>query len=305
MGVRNCAESPLVSIIIITYNSSKYIIETLESVKHQSYTNLELIISDDCSTDDTVAIIEEWLKINAENFVDHKLIKVTKNTGVAPNCNRGVKASNGEWIKLCAGDDLLLPECVEKNINFSKICQGINIFISNMIVFLDDTMPKAILETRRPSNEHIWSKSVTVSEQYEQNLLEYFGNTPSYFINSKIFDKVKFDENVPFIEDYSFSLNVLKAGFQIVYNDTDTVLYREREGSLSKAKNKELYNSFYLKIREFDTIYRTPFLSSKRKKMEEFEYKRKFYLLKYNLNHNNFLCRLINTVTIYINPYRY
>lgn len=305
MGVGNCVENPLVSIIIITYNSSKYISETLESVRNQSYKNIELIISDDCSTDDTVAICEEWLKINGANFANYKLIAVTKNTGVAPNCNRGVKASKGEWLKLCAGDDLLLPECIADNIYFSKINQDINIFISNMIVFLDDTFPREILEIKRPSNEHIWNKSVSVAEQYEKNILEYFGNTPSYFINSKVFDKVKFDENVPFIEDYSFSLNALKAGFQIVYNDKDTVLYRERKGSISKAKNKELYNAFYLKIREFDIIYRTPFLSHKRKKMEEFEYNRKSYLIKYNLNHNNLLCRLINTITIYINPYRY
>ena len=51
----------LVSVVVITYNSEKYILETLESIKTQSYKNLELIISDDCSKDDTVMICRDWL----------------------------------------------------------------------------------------------------------------------------------------------------------------------------------------------------------------------------------------------------
>lgn len=306
MGVENCVENPLVSIIIITYNSSKYIIETLESVRNQSYTNIELIISDDCSTDDTVAICEDWLRINGGEFVDYKLIRVAKNTGIAPNCNRGVAASKGEWLKLCAGDDLLLPQCIENNINFSKNNQDVKIFISNMVVFLDNTVPLEILEVRRPSNEHIWNQSVSVSQQYEENLLEYFGNTPSYFINSKVFDIVKFDENLPFIEDYSFSLNALKAGIQIVYNDVDTVLYRVGNHSVSNPKNKKgLYNSYYKIEREFDVIYRLPFLPSKIKKREDFEFNRKIFLEKCNLNYRNTFCRIINFVTLRMNPYRF
>ena len=52
---------PLVSVVVITYNSAKFVIETLESVKSQTYKNIELIISDDCSTDDTVERCRLWL----------------------------------------------------------------------------------------------------------------------------------------------------------------------------------------------------------------------------------------------------
>lgn len=53
---------PLVSIVVITYNSSEYVLETLESAKAQTYTNIELIVSDDCSTDETVSICKNGLK---------------------------------------------------------------------------------------------------------------------------------------------------------------------------------------------------------------------------------------------------
>ena len=59
----NC---PLVSVIVVTYNSSKYIIETLDSIKNQTYSNLEIIITDDSSNDMTMSRINNWLDRNKE-----------------------------------------------------------------------------------------------------------------------------------------------------------------------------------------------------------------------------------------------
>ena len=85
----NKSDAPLVSIVLITYNSSKYILETLESVKNQVWENIELIISDDGSTDDTTTICSNWLEENKERFQNVQLITVAKNTGIPSNCNRG------------------------------------------------------------------------------------------------------------------------------------------------------------------------------------------------------------------------
>lgn len=103
------SENPLVSIIVITYNSAKYVLETLESAKAQTYQNIELIITDDASQDDTVEICKEWLKENKELFVKTELVTVQKNTGISPNCNRGLKLSNGKWLKFIAGDEVIIP----------------------------------------------------------------------------------------------------------------------------------------------------------------------------------------------------
>ncbi|PMB24596.1 hypothetical protein CEN47_17710, partial [Fischerella thermalis CCMEE 5319] len=111
--------NPLVSIIVITYNSAKYVLETLESAKAQTYQNIELIVSDDGSTDETVEICRKWIEENKERFVKTELITVPANTGIPANCNRGVKAAKGEWVKLIAGDDILSDFCIERNISFS------------------------------------------------------------------------------------------------------------------------------------------------------------------------------------------
>ncbi|MBH2024900.1 MAG: glycosyltransferase, partial [Flavobacteriales bacterium] len=82
--------NPLVSVVVITYNSSKYVMETLESVKAQTYENIELIISDDGSTDHTIEMCRVWLAQNNNRFPKTKLLTVEENTGIPANCNRGV-----------------------------------------------------------------------------------------------------------------------------------------------------------------------------------------------------------------------
>ena len=104
---------PLVSVAVITYNSSKYVLDTLESIKAQTYKNIELIISDDSSTDNTMQLCKDWCDQNKDRFVRIQVIEPEKNTGVAANCNRAEAACEGDWVKLIAGDDMLLPDCIE------------------------------------------------------------------------------------------------------------------------------------------------------------------------------------------------
>src|SRR5690606_12985960 len=100
--------------------SGKYILDTLESVKNQSWDNIELIISDDGSTDNTIAICSNWLVENQDRFYNALLITVTENTGIPSNCNRGLRAIQGEWLKVISGDDLLLNNCISDNIDYAS-----------------------------------------------------------------------------------------------------------------------------------------------------------------------------------------
>ena len=105
--------NPLVSIVVLTYNSSKYVIETLESAYNQTYQNVELIVTDDSSQDSTLSIVEEWISIHKSRFIACKLIQSSTNTGIPANLNRGIRNCKGEWVKIIAGDDILLPKCIE------------------------------------------------------------------------------------------------------------------------------------------------------------------------------------------------
>ena len=105
--------TPLVSVAVITYNSSNTVIETLDSIFAQTYPDLELIISDDCSSDNTVAVCRQWIAEHKTRFVYTTIIESPVNTGISANLNRAEDACKGNWVKGIAGDDLLLPECIE------------------------------------------------------------------------------------------------------------------------------------------------------------------------------------------------
>ena len=89
--LKNINNSPLVSVCIITYNSSNFILDTLESVKVQTYKDIELIISDDGSKDNTVEVCRKWLMLNKKRFVNIVLLVSEQNLGISANYNRAIK----------------------------------------------------------------------------------------------------------------------------------------------------------------------------------------------------------------------
>lgn len=105
----------VVSIIMPTYNCEKYIDRTIQSVINQTYKAWELIIIDDCSTDDTVKKLKQYL---ADNRI--KLLQNITNQGAALSRNTALRKAKGKWIAFLDGDDVWLPSKLERQINFMK-----------------------------------------------------------------------------------------------------------------------------------------------------------------------------------------
>lgn len=106
----------LVSIITPTYNCAKFIEETIRSVQTQTYQNWEMIISDDCSTDNTREVIASYL----ESDKRIKYICNEKNSGAAITRNNALREAKGRWIAFLDSDDLWLPEKLERQIAFME-----------------------------------------------------------------------------------------------------------------------------------------------------------------------------------------
>ena len=103
----------LVSVVVLAYRSADTIIETLESIKKQTYPKIELIVTDDGSPDNTVEVVEHWMKDNKGCLSDMKLVTTEKNTGLPSNINRGLQAATGMYYKGIAGDDYLTEDAIE------------------------------------------------------------------------------------------------------------------------------------------------------------------------------------------------
>ena len=223
----------IVTVSVSTYNSSKYVIETLESIKGQTWKDLILQVSDDCSTDGTVELCREWIESNKSRFVETRILTIDHNTGVSANANRAWDACTTEYYKSIAGDDLLLPNCVEDNMRF--IC----LHPDAVVVF------SRVKGFRIKNGKYKWMDipwhdysffSLSSKEQY--HYLFHKGNhlpAASCFYNIKKIRNlgIRHDERIPLLEDYPKWIMFARKGVHFTYMDKLTVGYRINEKSLS------------------------------------------------------------------------
>lgn len=158
----------LVSIIMPSYNTERFIAESIKSVQAQTYKNWELIIVDDCSTDNTDEVVE--------GFQDERIIylKNEKNSGAAVSRNRALREAKGRWIAFLDSDDLWLPEKLEKQISFMKE-KGYAFSYTNYVeinekseaIGVKVTGPKHI--TRHGMYNYCWPGCLTV--MYDANVI--------------------------------------------------------------------------------------------------------------------------------------
>jgi alpha-1,3-rhamnosyltransferase len=233
-------EYPLVSVPVVTYNSSKTILETLESIKAQTYPNIELIISDDCSKDDTVEICRHWIDYNRNRFVRTELLIVEHNTGVAENLNRAEIACKSEWVKGIAGDDILLPNCIQDCVDYVAEHPDTIYLFGRMEGF---GRPKEEVDEYMNRCFDYSFFDLSAKEQYHR--LVFQGNcvpAPTLFHNRVRVSELGItnDERIPMVEDYPKWMSITKRGIQLRFVDKVLVKYRLSESSISTTTTPSL-----------------------------------------------------------------
>ncbi len=229
---------PLVSVVVVTYNSSKYVIDTLESIKAQTYHDLEIIVTDDCSTDDTVEICRKWLEENKKRFIKTDLIEGERNRGTSVNGNKGAKLTNGQWIKFIGGDDLLAKNYFETLLLYvsQEKCK-INVLCSNHYVFQD--FDKTQSHKTRFENTLFFKEAITANEQF-QIALRCVGTVPTFtvLLTKTIFDQVGgFDEHYKYVEDYPFFLKINQFNEKIYLVTEALAYYRRHDCNITRRYN--------------------------------------------------------------------
>ena len=216
----------LVSIILLSYNSEKTVLETLESIYNQTYANIELIISDDDSTDQSCKVIREWIKKNKSRFSRVVILDNHPNYGVAKCLNIAAKACHGEWIKGIAADDILNNKCIEwcmksvaENPEY-KFFQGNEIYINKH----SDVIGASYLESYRMMKV---ARLKSAKEQFKFFVYDDVKLSPSTFFEKRAFHDIGgCDETIRNIEDYPLKLRFLRKGYKIGHVNKPTVMYR-------------------------------------------------------------------------------
>lgn len=211
-----------VSVITPSYNSEKYIAQTIASVQKQTYTNWEMIIVDDCSTDSTCSIVEEIAK-NDSRII---LIRQETNGGAARARNRALENATGRFIAYLDADDIWLPQKLERQTAFmlEKNC-GFSCASYEVIDDAGNSLNKQV---------HMLPK-VDYVGFLTNNLLQTVGIMADLSIVDK---KCLVMPDLRRRQDAATWLQVLKAGHYCYGVDEILAQYRRAANSLSSNKFK-------------------------------------------------------------------
>ncbi|PWM77833.1 MAG: glycosyl transferase [Phascolarctobacterium sp.] len=216
----NNYQNNLVSIITPAYNAEKYIAETIESVLAQTYSNWEMLIVNDCSTDNTAKIVQSY----ADKDKRIKLINLTENSGAAIARNTAIQNAKGRYIAFLDSDDLWKKEKLQKQLKFMQQ-NGYAFTFHDFIMFNDGTLKEdgKLIKT---------SRCVNYIELLKGNNT---GGCLAVCIDKEIVDKI-FMPNEHH-EDYICWLNILRK-YNIQGYGLNEVLGYYRVGKKSVSSNK-------------------------------------------------------------------
>lgn len=222
----------LVSIIMPSYNTGRFIKETIESVLAQSYSLWELIIVDDCSTDNTDEVVNEFLTDDRIRY-----IKNDRNSGAAVSRNRALREAKGKWIAFLDSDDLWEPEKLQRQITFMKE-NGYHFSYTNYIEIDEESKPvgKSVTGPKRISKQgmynYCWMGCLTVMYDAEKIGLIQIADIKKN-------------------NDYAMWLKVCKKAYCYLLDET-LARYRKRSGSISNHGYMKLIKWHYKLYREAD-----------------------------------------------------
>jgi glycosyltransferase involved in cell wall biosynthesis len=219
---------PLVSIIAINYNSARFVIETLESIKAQSYANVELIIVDDHSSDESPRMIESWLRTYLPPV---KYLRSAENMGVCAACNRGVLAATGKYISYIATDDLMLPDKIERQVKIMESSpQEVAVLFSD--AYLIDEYSRELYG--RFIARYRSFLQIPSGDIFESLTEGNFIPGMAALIRSTVLKEVGyFDEDLMY-EDYDLWMRISRT-HKIMYHEPPTVRYRISASSLTNT----------------------------------------------------------------------
>lgn len=211
------SEGPLVSVVLTSYNHGKYIHKTIDSILGQDYSNLELIIIDDASKDNSRQIIEEYAS------KDKRIIALyhTTNKGIAKTANDGLAIARGDYICFQGSDDIWYKDKLSTELEIAAGKKDVIVWSEGDVIdaydeklgfkFVDD-LHKA---KDRKKNGHILSEL----------LKGFFIFGQSIFIPADLMRGVRYDENFRYLNDYIFYLEVFSRG-ESLFIPKPTAAYR-------------------------------------------------------------------------------
>lgn len=221
--------SKLVSICIPAYNSSEYIGRTIESVLSQTYDNIELVVVDDCSTDNTVEIVKQF------DDARIRLVCNEENLGMTGNWNRCVNECRGEYVKLIPSDDCIYPDCIVKSVEAMENNAGISLTIVGSDLIDNDEKVIGAYAHWKKAGRVLGGKIAKRSVM----LNNFFGNPVGALFRKSDFEKTGgFDPDIPYILDFDLWLGLSAIGDVWVIKDKLSAFRVRKDSNTGRLTGK-------------------------------------------------------------------
>ncbi len=236
-------QPPLVSVICLCYQHADFVTDTLKSVWQQDYPNIEVIIVDDASSDDSVSVIQNYL-------IDHpcpfplKTLFLQQNLGNCAAFNRAWQMAKGEYIIDLATDDIMLPQRVSSQIAyFQQLPNDYGVVFSEAQYI--DHAGKPLAYHFAEKYPHI--RPVPTGNVYSEVLSRYFIPSPTMMYKNEVLQHLGgYDEQLAY-EDFDFWVQSARF-FKYAYLDKCTTLVRKSPASMSRGwyqkGDAQLYSTF-------------------------------------------------------------
>lgn len=224
---------PSVTVIIPTFNRLKWIPICLDSVKAQTYPDVETLIIDDGSTDGTVA----WLESHPE-YSFAKIHVQPKNGGASVARNDGIRLAKGELIVFIDSDDALLPHHIETAVDVFAKHPNVGLFCCDSTVIDSDGEVLFGGRTWHQIQSQLKNHPVQTGFRSLKDIFEFSHIFPGFTLPKAVFEKVgDFDQSIFPMDDYDLSLRVAGAGYDVYYCNEPLALRREHSGQCSGFAN--------------------------------------------------------------------
>ncbi|MCX8533635.1 glycosyltransferase family 2 protein [Chryseobacterium luquanense] len=246
------SDAPLVSIGLLCYNTGKYVVESLDCVKRQNYPNVELIIIDDCSTDEvSVSHIKEWLNQNQDLGYKTYVNFRQKNEGVHAGLNEILDKSTGKYLTFIS-DDLWSDDKLIKQVDhLEKLGDEYALYYGKMLSIDKDSQ---LLKEEK--HQHYFPDD---NELPKGDIFAHCINNFSFWIQSctirlDLLKKINFKFNKNYIsEDWHLILGIAR-NYKIYGNSNVSAYYRWLENSITRQlwQEKNMHNIYFS---QFDMIF--------------------------------------------------
>ena len=227
-------DNPKVSICIPTYNGSAFIVEAMKSAIKQTYKNIEIVVSDDASKDDTIKLIESFKKkTEIPIYIHHH-----QPSGIGANWNHSVKKANGEYIKFLFQDDVLMPTCIERMVALALSQENVGLVYCKREILYNPENTFDANWFKKFENLHVFWKEITISQgvitgkKYleDSGFLNYplnkIGEPPAVLLHNSVFDKVgSFNTNLNQELDFEFWYRLMPY-FKVGFVDEKLIKFR-------------------------------------------------------------------------------